>query len=85
VQDHGIGIPTDRLPHIFGRFERAVSAREYGGLGLGLYIVHEIVSALGGSVRVDSTPGVGTRFTVYLPCSGPAMPSIQTPLAVGHA
>jgi predicted ATPase/signal transduction histidine kinase len=85
VQDHGIGIPTDRLPHIFGRFERAVSAREYGGLGLGLYIVHEIVSALGGSVRVDSTPGVGTRFTVYLPCSGPAMPRIETPPAVGHA
>jgi signal transduction histidine kinase len=85
VQDHGIGIPPDRLPHIFGRFERAVSAREYGGLGLGLYIVHEIVSALGGSVRVDSTPGVGTRFTVYLPCSGPSMPGLQTHLAVGHA
>jgi predicted ATPase/signal transduction histidine kinase len=72
VQDHGIGIAPDRLPHIFERFERAVSAREYGGLGLGLYIAREIVSALGGAIRVDSTPGAGTRFTVQLPRAGPS-------------
>ncbi|WNG37678.1 AAA family ATPase [Archangium violaceum] len=72
VQDHGIGIAPDKLPHIFERFERAVSAREYGGLGLGLYIVREIVSALGGTIRVDSTPGAGTRFTVQLPRAGPS-------------
>ncbi|MBZ4421747.1 ATP-binding sensor histidine kinase [Myxococcus sp. RHSTA-1-4] len=71
VRDYGIGISAERLPHIFGRFERAVSAREYGGLGLGLYIVREILSALGGSVRVESTPGSGTTFTVELPCAGP--------------
>ncbi|WP_257458561.1 GAF domain-containing sensor histidine kinase [Archangium lipolyticum] len=71
VKDQGIGIAPDRMPHIFGRFERAVSSVNYGGLGLGLYIVHEIVTALGGSVRVESKPGEGATFTVELPCSGP--------------
>ncbi|WNG59932.1 AAA family ATPase [Archangium gephyra] len=85
VKDHGIGIAPDRLPHIFERFERAVSAREYGGLGLGLYIVHELVSALGGSILVDSTPGVGTCFTVQLPRSGPPSLGVSTPHVVGHA
>jgi signal transduction histidine kinase len=73
VRDHGIGIAPDRLPHVFERFERAVSVREYGGLGLGLYITHEIVSALDGAIHVDSTPGVGTCFTVLLPRSGPPL------------
>lgn len=85
VRDHGIGIAPDRLPHIFERFERAVSSREYGGLGLGLYIVHELVSALGGSVHVDSTPGVGTCVTVLLPRSGPPSLGISAQHAVGHA
>jgi signal transduction histidine kinase len=71
VRDHGIGIPSDRLPHIFGRFERAVSTRFYGGLGLGLYIAHSIVEALGGSIRAESTMGSGATFTVELPCAGP--------------
>jgi predicted ATPase/signal transduction histidine kinase len=67
VRDHGIGIPSDRLPYIFGRFERAVSAAHYGGLGLGLYIVNEIVIAHGGTVTVESEPGAGAAFTVELP------------------
>lgn len=71
VVDQGIGIPAERLPHIFGRFERAVSSREYGGLGLGLYIVREIVAALGGQVRAESVLGEGSRFTVELPSDGP--------------
>jgi signal transduction histidine kinase len=74
VRDQGIGIAPDRLPHVFGRFERAVSVREYGGLGLGLYIVREIVSALGGSVRAESTVGIGSTFTVELPRDRPAPP-----------
>jgi signal transduction histidine kinase len=73
VEDHGIGIPPERLPHIFERFERAVPSRHYGGFGLGLYIVRSLIEALGGTVRVDSTPGVGSRFTVVLPCQ-PAPP-----------
>jgi signal transduction histidine kinase len=72
VTDHGIGIPPERLPYIFERFERAVSSRQYGGLGLGLYIVRGIVEALGGTVRAESVPGSGATFTVELPCAGPS-------------
>ncbi|NOJ77410.1 GAF domain-containing sensor histidine kinase [Myxococcus xanthus] len=68
VEDHGIGIPPERLLHIFERFERAVPTRHYGGFGLGLYIVRSLTEAMGGTVRVDSTPGLGSRFTVVLPC-----------------
>jgi signal transduction histidine kinase len=46
VRDEGIGIAPDALPRIFGRFERAVSERHYGGLGLGLYISRQIVEGL---------------------------------------
>lgn len=67
VTDHGIGIPPDRQQAIFEPFERAVSTRHYGGLGLGLYIVRTIVTGLGGTVRVDSQPGAGATFTVELP------------------
>ena len=59
--------PAERLPHLFRRFERAVPADNYGGLGLGLYIVKSIVEALRGEVAVESAPGEGTRFTVTLP------------------
>jgi signal transduction histidine kinase len=85
VRDHGIGIAPDKLPYIFERFERAVSAREYGGLGLGLSIAHEIVSALGGAVHVDSTLGAGTCFTVMLPRSGPPASGVSAQHAAGHA
>ncbi|PTL77846.1 histidine kinase [Vitiosangium sp. GDMCC 1.1324] len=72
VADQGIGIAPDRLPHIFERFERGVSVKSYGGLGLGLYIALQIVDAHGGSIRVESTPGRGSIFTVELPC-GPSL------------
>jgi signal transduction histidine kinase len=67
VRDHGIGIPLDQIDRIFGRFERAVSERAYGGLGLGLYIVRRFVEAHGGRVRVESREGEGSTFTVELP------------------
>lgn len=72
VRDQGIGIAAADQARIFDRFERAVSGYEYGGLGLGLYIVRQIVEALGGDVRVDSAPGAGATFTVELPQAGPA-------------
>ncbi|WP_233262203.1 ATP-binding protein [Vitiosangium sp. GDMCC 1.1324] len=67
LRDQGIGIAPERLPFIFGRFERAVSSRNYGGLGLGLYIVRQIVEMHGGTIHVDSSPGEGSTFTVRLP------------------
>jgi signal transduction histidine kinase len=67
VQDHGIGISKVDLDRIFGRFERAVPARNYGGLGLGLYITRQLVEAHGGTIGVTSEPGAGTLFTVELP------------------
>jgi signal transduction histidine kinase len=67
VRDRGIGIPRDSLARIFERFERAVDATHYGGLGLGLYIVRAIVEAMDGTVTVVSEQGLGSTFTVSLP------------------
>ncbi len=66
VRDRGIGIPPEHLQRIFERFERAAS-RNYGGLGLGLYIVRQIVESHGGTISVESEPGRGSTFTVKLP------------------
>ncbi|AUX45097.1 protein kinase [Sorangium cellulosum] len=70
VRDHGLGIAPGDLERIFERFERAVSSRSYGGLGLGLYIAHEIVRAHGGTIQVESAEGEGACFTVELPRGG---------------
>jgi PAS domain S-box-containing protein len=67
VQDYGIGIDAANLTRIFDRFERAVSEREFGGLGLGLWIVRRIVEASGGSVTVQSVRNSGSTFVVTLP------------------
>jgi signal transduction histidine kinase len=69
VRDHGHGIPDDFKPHIFERFAQAntTDARIQGGSGLGLSIVKEIVTRLGGQVDFDDAPGGGTIFYVELP------------------
>jgi signal transduction histidine kinase len=67
VSDHGIGIPPDDQRRIFERFERAVPTKHYGGFGLGLWIVRNIVEAHGGEISVSSEPGRGSRFEVTLP------------------
>jgi signal transduction histidine kinase len=69
VADRGMGIPAEDIPHLFERFYRAGNTDEQhiSGMGIGLYIVKEIVSLHGGSVEVESTPGSGSTFTVYLP------------------
>jgi PAS domain S-box-containing protein len=67
VRDHGIGIPPKDQTKIFNRLERAVPIREYGGLGMGLYIARQIVEAHGGHISVESTPGGGSTFKVELP------------------
>jgi signal transduction histidine kinase len=67
VRDRGIGMSSDDLGRIFARFERAVSERNYGGLGLGLWIVRQVVEAMGGHISAESQPGHGSTFTVRLP------------------
>jgi signal transduction histidine kinase len=67
VKDEGIGIDHQQQERIFGRFERAVSPRNFGGLGLGLYVCRRFVDAHGGTIRVSSEPGVGSMFSVELP------------------
>jgi signal transduction histidine kinase len=71
VRDHGIGIDPVQQARIFGRFERAVSRENYGGFGLGLWIVRQIVEAHGGAIRLASAPGEGASFTVELPIGEP--------------
>jgi PAS domain S-box-containing protein len=74
VADAGIGIAPADLQRLFGRFERAAPVRNYGGLGLGLYISRHIVEAHGGTIRVESEPGRGATFVVDLPIIDPARP-----------
>lgn len=79
VEDTGSGIEPEYLPRLFERFYRAGPSRnrESGGAGLGLAIVKEIAEAHGGTVRVKSTVGKGTIFTV-------ALPPYQAPTTVDH-
>jgi PAS domain S-box-containing protein len=67
VRDHGVGIDPRYHQRIFRRFERAVSSRNFGGLGLGLWVAKEIVDAHSGTISVESVPGEGATFVVTLP------------------
>jgi two-component system, chemotaxis family, CheB/CheR fusion protein len=74
VEDYGPGIPEADLPHLFTRFYQVgrTSARSQGGLGLGLFITRQLVSAHGGTLAVSSHEGRGTCFTIGLPLPEPA-------------
>src|SRR5580765_5750369 len=71
VRDEGIGIPLDQQAHIFDRFHRLDPnmTRGVGGLGLGLYICHQLVEHMGGRIWVTSREGVGSTFTFELPAA----------------
>ena len=72
VADTGIGIPPEEVPRLFERFHRVAGSpgRSVEGSGIGLAMVQELVKLHGGTIRVDSTPGVGSCFTVVLPHVG---------------
>ncbi len=67
IEDSGVGIPKNHLPHIFDRFYRVPDPNPEKGLGLGLSFVSAIVKAHGGEIRVNSEIGKGSRFEVVLP------------------
>jgi signal transduction histidine kinase len=68
VRDHGPGISVEDRARIFGRFERAVGSDERrSGFGVGLWVVGQLIDAMGGTIKVDDAQGGGSVFIIILP------------------
>ncbi len=83
VRDEGIGIPSGALPNLFGRFYRAPNVETHGinGMGIGLFVVKEIVHLHGGEITVESQENIGSTFTVCLPLRPEEQPAATAPPA----
>ncbi|MDP2847771.1 MAG: ATP-binding protein [Humidesulfovibrio sp.] len=81
ISDTGIGIPEDKLGHVFERFTQVDGSytRRYQGVGLGLAIVKRLMDLMGGSIDVDSEPGTGTTFLLQIPLALPQAPLSEQP------
>jgi signal transduction histidine kinase len=71
IQDHGIGIPDEDLPHLFETFHRGSNVEQISGTGLGLAIAKKFAELQAGTITATSKLGSGTTFTVTLPCRTP--------------
>ena len=82
VRDSGAGIPPEHLPHIFEKFFQADNQRAASqkGSGLGLAIAKDLVEAHGGTIQCESTPGVGTTFSIVLPTRTTRRNSVPRPV-----
>src|SRR4051794_25492905 len=78
IRDEGIGISEEDRARIFQRFERAVTRREHGGFGVGLWLANQLVVAMGGTIIIESAPGAGTTLTVMLPLDGAQQPETSS-------